>query len=295
MFKAKTHKATAKACRPRMARSVEPRLQRQKVKKKPGGEKPQRAGLGLAGKAVLRLGGLALITALVTSGLLAGYTALASNQRFRVQKAEVAGTRQLSRWEILKAAGVGSQDNLVSLSVGKIQHRVSRLPWVKKAEVSRSFPGTVRITVVERRAFALALVQGRLLFLDRELKAFTPVYGNRIPDRPVLTGMTLGDVKSPDPEMLELFGRAGEITDLFAKDGAGSLSEIHLDRVWGLELVFNDMPAVVRLGRKGFRTKLSRLAKIKKDLAARGELGRALIIDLLAGHKAVVRLGEESA
>ena len=295
MFKAKKPKATKATCRPRMARSVEPRLKRQKVKKKPGAEKARKEALGLAGKAALRLAGLCMLAAVVTAGLLAGYTALACNKRFRVQRAEVVGTRHLSRWEILKAAGVGSQDSLVSLSVGKIQHRVSRLPWVKKAEVHRDFPGTVRIEVVEREASALALIEGRLFLLDRDLEAFTPVRANRAPDRPVLTGLGMGDVKNPDAEMRELFGLAETVMAQLSPADRRNLSEIHLDRVWGLELVFNGMPAVVRLGREGFASRLARLAKIKKDLAARGELGRALIIDLLAEHKAVVRLGEESA
>ena len=295
MFKSKKPKATKSTCRPKMARSMEPRLQRQKVKRKPGGEKVRRESLSLAGRAAFRLLGVACLAALVTVGLLAGYTALACNPRFRVQKAEVTGTEHLSRWAVLKAAGVGSQDNLISLSVGKIQHRVSSLPWVQEADVSRGFPGTVRIAIKERKAFALALVDGRLFFLDRGMKASTPVRGRSIPDRPVITGLGMADMKNPDAEILSLFGRAGEVTELVSRTGTKNLSEIHLDRVWGVELVFNDMPAVVRMGFTGFGPRLSRLAKIKKDLAERGELDRALIIDLLAEHKAVVRLGEETA
>ncbi len=255
--------------------------------------------LPAAAKGLLRRG---LLTGgvflLVSAALLTGWGLLSTSRALAVQKAEVRGTEHLSRLDILSAAGVGSDSNLLALPVGKIAQRVAAIPWVAEVRVSRHLPDTVVIQVREHQPMILALVEDSFYYLDRELRPIA-VHGRRpLPDMPVLTGLSRADLAQPDDEMLGLMDKVHQLLEaLPAAEQApgGRLAEVHLDRVWGLSLVFNDLNPVVRLGFKGFASRLDRLAQVRADLARRGELERASLIDLESGQRVVVRLGRGKA
>ena len=252
------------------------------------------AARGLARRAVWAVG----LTLLVSLGLLGGYGALSSSQALAVQRAEVSGTSHLSRLQVLSAAEIGSHSNLLALPVGKIAARVAALPWVSEVSVRRQLPGTVIIRVSERRPAALALVEGRIYYLDGQLRPIAAHQRRRLPDLPVITGLSRADLAQPDEETLRLLEAArGLLAVLPAEQSApgGNLAELHLDRVWGLSLVFNGLPPVVRVGFGDFSRRLDRLARVRADLARRGELSRARLIDLEPRGRVVVRLGREKA
>ena len=299
MFKRKSRNNTRKPMKALgRARSISSRLERQRVKKRPTAEKHSWQGWQLVRKAMGKLALAVAVLALVTGGLLGGYAALATSSTLAVSKAEVLGTLHLSRLEVLRAAGVGVHSNLASLRVGEIEQRVARLPWVRSAEVQRIWPDTVRITVEERRPRFLALADGEFYFLDRDLSAFALLDGEPAPDMVVFSGLTRADLAEPDPEIMELWRKTEDLLALLPKGDqgpAGGLSEIHLDRVWGLCLVFEDLPATVRLGRKDFARRLELLDEVRADLRSRGELERALLIDLSDQNRTVVRLRGEKA
>ena len=72
--------------------------------------------------------------------------------------------------------------------------------------------------------------------------------------------------------------------------GRKRLSEIHLDRVWGVSLVFDGLGATVRLGFDDYGRKLRQMVSVIADLEARGEIHRTTLIDLDYDNRAVVRL-----
>ncbi|MCF8096222.1 MAG: FtsQ-type POTRA domain-containing protein [Desulfarculaceae bacterium] len=252
------------------------------------------AAKGLARRTVLA----GAVFVLVSAALLTGWGLLSTSRALAVQRAEVEGTDHLSRLDILSAAEVGSDSNLLALPVGKIAARVRAIPWVERAEVSRRLPDTVVIQVVERRPMVMALVEGRIFYLDRELRPIAVHQRRALPDLPVITGLSRADLAQPDDEVLSLVDAVKHLlTVLPARDLAsgGRLAEVHLDPVWGISLVFNDMAPVVRLGFKDFSRRLARLEQVRGDLARRGELGRARLIDLESWRRVVVRLGREKA
>jgi cell division protein FtsQ len=86
-----------------------------------------------------------------------------------VDRVEVRGARHTPAAEVLRAAGVDRGDPMVDLREQAVAARVARLPWVGRAEVRQRWPGTVVVTVRERRPLtavpapdgAWALVDGR--------------------------------------------------------------------------------------------------------------------------------------
>jgi len=279
--------------KPRPARVLDPRQQRQKVaRRRPavGGGRPWWSRLAWG---VMRLSLVAFLFSLVTAALLGGYTALATSQRFTVKRAEVAGTRQLSRLEILRAAGVGSHSNLLALPVGRIQARVQALPWVRHARVNRRLPDTVRIEVREFDPQLLVLADGAFYVVDCDHLAHAPIAQAELPDRPVVSGLSKADLAAPGPEARRLIAAARRVLELLpAPDTApgGRLSELHLDRVWGISLVYRDLRPTLRLGFTDFTARLERLKAVLSDLRRRGELEQALLIDLSYPRRVVVRL-----
>ncbi len=286
------------ACRPRPPRGVEARLSRQRRVRPASQPGPWRALVrplaSLAGRGL----GLATLVALVTVGLLAGYTALACSEGFMVRRAEVTGTRTLSRLAVLRAAGIGADQSLVTLPVGRIEAGVRKLGWVSEARVARHWPDGVAIEVSEREPSFLALVEGELCWVAREAAAFWPLEGEPAPDAFIVTGLGKADLIGPDPEVRALVAALERLqAELPAAPAGlpGEIAEVHLDRVWGLCLVLNQAPATVRLGLEGFPSRLERLQRVLADLRERGELGRALLIDLTPERRVVVRLGREAA
>jgi cell division protein FtsQ len=280
------------------ARHVGPRLKRQKVARRPAGEKKPSAWAKGFLKVVGFTATVAGLVLLVTAVLLGGYGLLASHPRFKVKKAEVQGTRYLTRFQILRAAGIGSHSSLWALPVGKIENRLNQLTWVRRAKVIRSFPNTVRIQIQEHQARQMALLEGRLYFLDAEEGVFAPLLLGPPPDLPVVSGLSRADLKDPDEESSALLQAAVHVLGLLSQRGDHSLShlsEVHLSRVWGISLVWDDISATVRLGFGKYEQNLERLDRVLADLKRRGELDRTTLIDLNAGPRIVVRLSQEPA
>ena len=256
----------------------------------------QRSPGGSLALALLGRGILVLALFVGASGaLLLAYAAAASSPALSVKKPLVSGTRYLSRFEVLSAAGVGAHSNLAALPVGLLEQRVAGLNWVKSVQVQRRLPATVEIKVVEHEPSHVALVEGRLYYLNQDMSAYAPLKpGESPPDRPLITGLSKTELVDPDAETQSLLDQASRLLEALpagAVAEGGGLSEIHLDRVWGLSLIWQHLAATVRLGRGGYAAKLDRLGRVSDDLKARGELQRVSLSDLSDERRAVVRFG----
>ncbi|MCF8032087.1 MAG: FtsQ-type POTRA domain-containing protein [Desulfarculaceae bacterium] len=297
MFKRRAKKP-ALAAKPRRTQACKASLDGQRVAKRRPRVKRDKP-LNTAARSLARTLAWGLcVTLLVSAALLTGWGLLSTSRALTVHRAEVTGTDHLSRLDVLRAAEVGAHSNLLALPVGDIAQRVRSLPWVSEASVRRQLPGTVIIEVSERHPALLALVEGRIYYLDRELRPISMHTKRVLPDLPVVTGLSRADLAEPDEETLGLLAAARAALAALPpgqQKPGGGLAEIHLDRVWGVSLVFNGLAPVVRLGFKDFPRRLTRLASVRADLARRGELGRARLIDLESHNRVVVRLGREKA
>ncbi len=94
--------------------------------------------------------------------------ALTRSSLLDADRVVVAGTERTTPEEVLSAARLAPGDQLVDLDAVAVRRRIeATLPWVASARVSRSWPGTLRITVVERRAVAqVQAVDGRWFMID---------------------------------------------------------------------------------------------------------------------------------
>jgi cell division protein FtsQ len=68
-----------------------------------------------------------------------------------VRRVQVSGSKHLTGADIKRAAHIGSDTNLLLLSTASVVRDTEALPWVQRARVERSLPGTVRVRVIERK------------------------------------------------------------------------------------------------------------------------------------------------
>ena len=74
---------------------------------------------------------------------------------FRVRSVSVSGDHHLTPAQIQRLAGVTGDTNVFWANRGALAGRLEKNPWVASAEVSRSLPSTLHITVQERSAVAI--------------------------------------------------------------------------------------------------------------------------------------------
>lgn len=101
---------------------------------------------------------------LIAVGAVAALTALAAGTTqtplLDVDHRRVRGTEAVPEATVLAASGIERGQPLLSVDPAAVATRVERLAWVAEADVRRSWPGTVEITIDERRDVAQVAAPG---------------------------------------------------------------------------------------------------------------------------------------
>ena len=113
-----------------------------------------------------------------------------------VRRVQVLGAEHTSAREVRDALGLGTDDNLLLMSTGDVAKIVESLPWVKRAEVHRRLPGTVRIKIEERKAALAVTVAAGTWTIDASGRVLEE--GSPGPRLPTLTGAVLTEVEPGD-------------------------------------------------------------------------------------------------
>jgi cell division protein FtsQ len=127
-----------------------------------------------------RLIALAAVVTVLVIAYLVVFTSL-----FGVHTVEVTGTRTIPPEAVRTAAAIEPGTPLVRLDTGDVMARVAALPKVFSVEVSRSFPSTVEIAIVERTPVAMVTAADGVHLVDG-------------------TGLDYEVVKQPPPGVPEL-------------------------------------------------------------------------------------------
>jgi cell division protein FtsQ len=110
-----------------------------------------------------------------------------------VREVEVAGSKHTSAADIVAAARLGREDNLLLLSSDPVVEAVERLPWVRSARLDRMLPGTVRIRIMERRprmVLSLGAARWTIDATGRVLES-----GSKVKGLPVLAGVRVETIE----------------------------------------------------------------------------------------------------
>ena len=108
-----------------------------------------------------------LIVVLIVA-IIAAFVWLYRSDLFKIKKTEITGNHRLTDSQIEKISAIKPGTSLVRVPLRDIESRLSKNPWIESAEISRSFPNTLRIQLTERKAIAVIPVQDGGAIVDRE-------------------------------------------------------------------------------------------------------------------------------
>lgn len=127
-----------------------------------------------------------VLLALALAGLLAGAVWLFFfSSHLAVRSVEVAGADRLGAEQVRTVAEVEQGEPLARVDVADVRARLQALADVRSAEVTRTWPDTVTITVTERIPVAVVEIGGQLRGLDVEGVVFRE-FRSPPPDLPLV-------------------------------------------------------------------------------------------------------------
>ena len=107
---------------------------------------------------------------------------------FRVRSVDIQGIRRMDPRPVYDIALDQTTTAMPLLDVSDIRGRLLEFGWVKDARVSRRFPDTLVIDIVERTPAALWQDEDRLTLIDAEGVVLDRVPVSQMPDLPLLVG-----------------------------------------------------------------------------------------------------------
>lgn len=112
-----------------------------------------------------------LVAAVVLGGLWA-WRHTQSSSRFAVRTIEVAGAKHTPKAALDRATGRYVGLNLFQIDIDRVQRDLSGLGWVRRIDIEKQVPDTLRIKITERKPVALVRIGERLMYVDEEGAAF---------------------------------------------------------------------------------------------------------------------------
>ncbi len=216
----------------------------------------------------IRYGSRAGLLIVVGGMLAATVKALLQTTPFPVQQVEVRGAQRLTPAEIVAMTGVTPGQNLLALHLKAIGQQVARNPWIASVRVQRFFPGTVALSVTERKPVAVANL-GLLYYLDAQGEPFKPLnFGDNL-DLPVVTGLSDDGLTTDPAGTRAALKGACDLLGALQQHGSfilADVSEIHYDRDHGFTLFTTSGAVPIRIGTDDFPGKLDRFARIYQTL-----------------------------
>lgn len=193
----------------------------------------------------------------------------------RIEQVALTGQRFTSDADVFNAIDLPHSGSLLTFDVAAARARIEQLAWVKSVRISRIYPSSLEVRIVERRPVAVWASDGRDYLVDgsgRVLSALKSGTNVRLP--------RLSGVGAPDraKALLELIVRFPKIAERF------QMAERVGDRRWTLHLKDG---VTVHLG-------ADREAQALAALSAPDELGKFLtaqnvIVDLRVAGRIAVR------
>ena len=107
---------------------------------------------------------------------------------FAVENVRITGQSETSEVDVLEGLALGAFPSLLTLDLDSARERVEALSWVRQATLTKLFPDTLEIAIVEREPFALWQHDRVLSLIDRDGRVITDTFGDRYAGLPRVIG-----------------------------------------------------------------------------------------------------------
>lgn len=233
-----------------------------------------------------------LVVSLFLVALPAGLVAwVLTSPRFDMRDVVVdAGTPRLPIPLVRSAAARFAGENLVLLSLPKVEAALRRNPWVETVEIQKELPDRLRIRVTERRPVALLTQGSGLAYADEKGRPIVPLASPAEVEAARRSGLVL--VTFSHPQLSKSSGVAGALAvagelGRVQPDWAGALQRIEVlgEQDFRLHTDRLRFPLLVTRGQVG--PKVRRLVRLLPELDRRYPAIQA--VDLRFSRRIVVQ------
>lgn len=223
----------------------------------------------------------------VLLGLSYGFVNFAmTSELFNIKTVTIEGTRVLEPERVLAQSGVDLEDNIFLFDVAGTRARVESMPYVKFCRIERTFPNTINLIVEEREAFAALMIHSRVFEVDKESIVLREYDPTEIPVDPYITnvqGLDFVEVgeKLDVPALVSALSvwSAYSSAEMSAEVTVAELAAFHENDI---RMFFDDLPYVIRWGRRDFVNQARRLDILWE--AKEGDIGCTDYLDLRFGQ-----------
>lgn len=255
---------------------------------------PGRAKGSLAGRAMAALRFVAGLASVVTVTVGVAWSAQRyafTSPRFALTKIEVSGGKRFDEQAVRKQAVLSIGDNLFALDIRAVERRLLEDPWIGSVAVSRRLPSTLKVTLTEREARAIALVAGQAYLVSNDGEPFKHVALGDPVDLPVITGLNPEELARDRKRELE---RVKLALDVLGQYERLSLSrsyvaqEIHIADGGAISLTVGKQGIAILLGKGPFRQRLLMAERVIEETRKAGKLPTVVFADNVAHPERVV-------
>jgi len=152
---------------------------------------------------VLAIVGVALVALDVPNKLGRAAGEAVGNAGFRVKSVDIQGIKRMDPRPVYEIALDQKTTAMPLVDVTDDRKRLLEFGWVKDARVSRRFPDTLVIDIVERKPAALWQDEDRLTLIDAEGVVLDRVPVSQMPDLPLLVGKGANAQAVPLEQLLD--------------------------------------------------------------------------------------------
>ena len=160
-----------------------------------------------------------LVTVAVLAGL--GWLLLhtQSDARFAVRQLQITGATHTPRALLDSKTRPYVGVNLFRIDIAHVQQDLESLSWIKRVDIEKKLPGTLRILITEREPVALLRDRDRLVYIDGEGKTIAELSATVGDDElPVIShaagadlGRTIALLQTLRANDAALYSRLGEV------------------------------------------------------------------------------------
>lgn len=139
-----------------------------------------------------------IVGAVVVAALILGAFALTRSPALDVDQVVVGGASRTDRAAALEAAAIPLGTAMIAVDAPSAERRLEALPWIERASVSRAWPGTIRIALVERDPVAIVGTGADAVQIDADGRVLGPAADLELPvvgGDPAAPGELLSDTQ----------------------------------------------------------------------------------------------------
>ncbi|MDP9148928.1 MAG: FtsQ-type POTRA domain-containing protein [Myxococcota bacterium] len=216
-----------------------------------------------------------------------------TSSRFATTSVLVSGNERRSSQAIVAESGLSLGENVFLVDLDAARAKLLSDPWIADATLARRLPGTVLITLTERRAAALVAL-GETLLADALGEPFKRLEPGDPVDLPLVTGLRPESVTDDREGSLRAIRRAIDLAAEYERGpiaSRASLEEVHVDADGTFTLMVGRPAIQVALGHPPFRGKLDEASRVMNELDRRGAKAEAILLDSdIRPERVVVRM-----